>query len=146
MAVHSYIVIKNQAELLRGSLVKLERGEYYNTHSHVMVCRHRNRVSISSSDLAPLTEIECVILDAVASDSRRYALYSTPGKLKWAAGLRVGDTLLAELPDKSSPGDGQEEYTTAILKWAGIIDGGWTVHHFGVEITVSCPSFQFCLS
>ena len=138
-SVHSYLVLRDQRECYRGSLVRLEHGNHYATHSHVLATKHRHSVAISSRDLAPLTKKECIILDAVASDSTRYVLHSTPGKLKWAAGLKVGDTVLAQLPDRSGrglPGGGKDEYTAAILRWAGMTDGGWTVYHFGVEITV----------
>lgn len=137
---HSFIVLKDQAEVFHsGALVKLERGHHYIAHSHVITPKHHNLQFICSGELAPLSRKECVILDAIASDSARHFLYRSPGKLKWAVGLKVGDRVLAQLPDKSGHGssDGGPEYVTAVIKWAGMTDGGWTVHHFGVEITVS---------
>jgi hypothetical protein len=95
--------------------------------------------SIPDSDLAPLTEDECRILDAIPTSDVRYAVYSTPGKLEWGVGLKVGDTVLAQLPDRSgrgSSGGGQEEYSTAIIRWIGVVDHDGS-HRFGVEIKVS---------
>lgn len=135
---HSYVVLKDQPNGVHcGELVKLDHGSYYITHSHVVAPKHYSQMSIPSLDLAPLTKKECVILDAIASDSARLFLYRTPGKLKWAVGLRVWDAVLAQLPANSGPCSAEQEFATAVIKWAGMTDGGWTVHHFGVEITVS---------
>ena len=100
---------------------------YY--HSHVPSYL-RTRVTVGDSDLAPLTEEECVILDALPN-SARFAVYSTPGKLEWGVGLKEGDTVLARLPDSNG---GKEEYTTAIIGWIGEVTCGG--HNFGVEIKV----------
>ena len=107
----------------------------YEDHSHftvyVPISPPPNRADgARDSDLAPLTEEECVILDAISNRAARYAVYSTPGKLEWGVGLKVGDTVLAQLPNSNG---GKEEYTTAIIRWIGVPDVG---HHSGVEIKV----------
>ena len=93
---------------------------------------------MSDTDLAPLTDEQCLILDTIGSPAARYAVYSTPGKLEWGVGLKVGDTVLARLPDRSGRGSSlgwQEEYTTATIRWTN--RDGDSRHSFGVEITVS---------
>ena len=90
----------------------------------------RNK-TVGDSDLVPLTEEECVILDGIPNNAARFAVYSTPGKLEWGVGLKVGDTVLAQLPDSNG---GKEKYTTAIIRWIGKVP--LTGHQFGVEIKV----------
>lgn len=136
---HSYIVLKPQLDsYLRGALVESDNDGFYSPHSHLLRIGG-NCSPIGPEEVAPLTSNECVILDAIASDAVRYTVYSTPRLLEWGVGLKVGDTVLAQLPDRR--GDGQlkvkDQYATATVRWIGKVDGGWTVHHFGVEITVS---------
>ena len=125
---HSYSVLRDQREgHRRGDLVEWsEDGYQYHTHS-IRFPPPPNR-TVGDSDLAPLTKEECVILDALPA---RFAVYSTPGKLEWGVGLKVGDTVLARLPDSNG---GKEEYTTAIIRWIGMIT--LHGHQFGVEIKV----------
>ncbi len=97
--------------------------------------------------MAALTEEECRILDTVDDDADLYTVYSTPGKLAWGLGLKVGDTVLARLPPKGAPSDGgqQDSYTTAIIRWCGSThDSIENQYMFGVEITVSVQSVH-CL-
>ena len=117
---HSYIVLRDQPkEYPCGSLVELKEGEYcHHGHSWQNLARSlltstKQTPILQDSDLAPLTEQECLILDALPSCAARFAVYSTPGKLEWGVGLKVGDTVLARLPG------GKEEYTTAIIRWIG---------------------------
>ena len=134
---HSYIVLKSQPDsYLRGALVESDNDGFYSPHSHLLKVGG-NCSAIGPEEVAPLTNNQCVILDAIASDAVRYTVYSTPGLLEWGVGLKVGDTVLAQLPDRR----GREQqvkgqYTTAAVRWIGKVDGGWTVHHFGVEIVV----------
>ena len=99
-------------------------------------------LSYSADEVAPLTEEECVILDGIGEYDDRYTVYHTPGRLAWGVGLKVGDTVLARLPDRnasgyeSSAGVQQNQYTTAIIRWTGLHDDS-ARHKFGVEITVS---------
>ena len=77
-----------------------------------------------------------MILDAIPNSAARFAEYSTPGKLEWGVGLKVGDTVLARLPDSNG---GKEEFTTAIIRWfgaRGITELFIHEHRFGVEIKV----------
>ena len=133
---HSYIVLSHQEDSFRrGALVELGSDGRYKLH------RHSKRyfpeyTRMADSDLAPLDEEQCVILDGIGSDDVRYTVYSTPGLLEWGVGLKVGDTVLAQLPDRSGRGSsGGDQYTTAIIRWIGraLFSG----HQFGVEITVS---------
>jgi hypothetical protein len=68
----------------------------------------------------------------------RYAVYSTLGKLEWGVGLKVGDAVLAQLPGRNecgSSGRKHKEYSTAIIRWIGVVTDGR--YHYGVEIQVS---------
>ena len=124
----------------RGDLVVWsEDGYEYHSHFRRFCLRRlppRNR-TVADSDLAPLTEEECRILDAIPnSGAARFAVYSTPGKLEWGVGLKVGDTVLARLPDSNANGE-KEEYTTASIRWIGVTaDLFIDTHQFGVEIKV----------
>ena len=128
---HSYLVLRDQREGYRRGDLVVRRGDGYRYHSHSLRFPPPPNRTVGDSDLAPLTEEECVILDGLTNRAVRFAVYSTPGKLEWGVGLKVGDTVLARLPDSHG---GKEEYTTAIIRWIGRIslDG----HQFGVEIKV----------
>ena len=133
---HSYIVLRDQKGLFRcGALVKLGSDGRYKLHSHSIVYIPQH-TRIADSDLAPLDEEQCVFLDDIGSVDVRYTVYSTPGLLEWGVGLKVGDTVLAQLPKRSGRGSsGGDQYTTAIIRWIG--RGLFSGHLFGVEITVS---------
>ena len=127
---HSYyLVLRDQREgYRRGDLVEWREGGYvYHTH-FLPFFLPRNR-TVGDSDLAHLTEEECVILDAISNKAARFAVYSTPVKLEWGVGLKVGDAVLAQLPIS-----GGKEYTTAIIRWIG--ETYMVKHRFGVEIKV----------
>ena len=132
---HSYIVLRHQHKHRRGALVVLgSEGYHYHSHCRPVLPLY---MSIPHSGRAPLDEKQCVILDAIDSVDVRYTVYSTPGLLEWGVGLKVGDTVLAQLPDRRGYGSsGGDQYTTAIIRWIGI--DRWIEQHFyGVEITVS---------
>ena len=127
---HSYVVLKDQrGGYRRGALVEWSEDGYKHHTHFVLTPLPRNR-TVGDSDVAPLTEEECLILDGILHPGICFAVYSTPGKLEWGVGLKVGDTVLARLPDSNG---GKEEYTTAIIRWIG--DPG-NAHQFGVEIKV----------
>ncbi len=91
-------------------------------------------IRCDGGDVAPLNEVECYLLDGVQSAADPYEVYNTPGKLEWGKGLRVGDTVLAQLRD----GGQQHQYTTAIIRWCGkIIHIVGDPYRYGVEIMVS---------
>ena len=133
---NSYIVLRHQEQWCRrGALVKLRSDGRHYLHSHRLPFQ-KPPTRIADSDLAPLDEEQCVILNCINSDDVRYTVYSTPGLLEWGVGLKVGDTVLAQLPDRSGRGtSGGDQYTTAIIRWIGV--NAWHEHRFGVEITVS---------
>ena len=139
---HSFIVLKDQREssCKRGALVVSVADGKYQEHSHYATDLSDGKTRIDDSDLIPLTEEECILLDAVFTPSSRYAVYTTPGKLEWGAGLKVGDTVLAQLPNKNvrhssdSNLDKQKEYATSVIRWISEVGSGR--HSFGVEIKV----------
>ena len=129
---HSYLLLALRDQrrgYRRGDLVEWI-GDGYVGHSHSIFPLLTPNRTIGDSDLAPLTKEECVILDALPDSAARFAVYSTPGKLEWGVGLKVGDTVLAQLPDSNG---GKEEYTTATIRWIGRTA---RQHQFGVEIKV----------
>ena len=139
---HSYILLRNKDRYSRGCLLELPSDGSYYYHSHTSLLRIPPLpLRCSADEVAALSKEECVVLDGIISFADCYTVYSTPGKLKWGCGLKVGDTVLARLPDGSgrgSSGGGQQhQYTTAIIRWCGKtnpLSGGG--HKFGVEITV----------
>ena len=143
---HSYIVLRDQQYELfgRGLLVELGSDGKHYPHSHNNSALDIS-TRITASDLAPLDEEQCAILDGIHSNDVRYTVYSTPGQLEWGVGLKVGDTVLAQLPDKRGCGSsGGDKYTTAIIKWIGRDE--WDGHRFGVEITVSSLLYHHILT
>ena len=145
MEVHSYIVLRDTQKFRRGDIVVRDsKGRYYNHGHRDLVFEILNPPRLSAQDVAPLTEEECEILESIRNKATRYTVYSTPGLLTWGVGLKVGDTVLARLPDKSgrrhSAGAQQDQYATAIIRWTGQAGNILTHQHmyrFGVEITVS---------
>ena len=94
-------------------------------------------LSVPSDEVAALTKEECRVLDAIDFAADRYTVYSTPGKVAWGLGLKVGDTVLARLPPQGRCGS-FGEHTGAIIRWCGEVEMlGETNYLFGVEITVS---------
>ena len=138
---HSYIVRRDQlGGFPLGALVEWKE-DGYNYHSHsgaVDLSLAGIHSAISKLDLAALTEKECLILDAISSEAIRFAVHSTPGKLKWAVGLKIGATVLARLPEKSDGSSGGKDvYATAVIKWIGLITVRFgEKHYYGVEIKV----------
>ena len=134
---HSYIVLGDQPNSFsRGALVELTSDGRYQGHTHCLDRAFAVPTRIADSDLGPLDEEQCVILDAIYSIDVRYTVYSTPGLLEWGVGLKVGDTVLAQLPQgrrRRGPAGGFQ-YTTAIIRWIGMDEYSYK---FGVEITVS---------
>lgn len=81
-------------------------------------------------EVRTLTEEECYLLDAIKNNDYRYTVYNTPGKLIWGVGLKVGDNVLAQLPNR-------ENFAAATIRFAQKIGKIGQRHIFGVEITVS---------
>ncbi len=142
---HSYILLRDKSDFPRGTLLKLNMDGSYRWHSHCSTARDRAREPIgcdNDSDMAPLSEVKCSLLDGIYSAVDRYKVYITPGKLEWGRSLKVGDNVLARLPDLSehgsSDGEQQHQYTTAIIRWCGKIKSYFgDRYQFGVEIMVS---------
>ncbi len=139
---HCYILLRDI--LLRDISKNIIKDGSYTWHTH------RNWLSLvpircdNDGDVAPLSEVECDLLVSIGSDAGRYEVYNTPGKLEWGRSLKVGDPVLAQLPDDSSDehdssdGELQHQYTTAIIRWCGKIEfWGDKYTKFGVEIMVS---------
>ena len=138
---HSYILLRDNGYYYsRGCLLKSLNDGSYRDHIHTSTNLRLPPPPLrcSADEVAALSKEECVVLNGIVSVADRYTVYSTPGKLKWGCGLKVGDTVLARLPDGSgrgSSGGGQQhQYTTAIIRWCGT--DLFDYHRFGVEITV----------
>ena len=140
---HSYILLRDKSdEYPRGTLLELNHDGSYEWHSHHRYILLEPIRCDGPSDVAPLSEVECRFLDSIYSAADRYDVYSTPGKLEWGRGLKVGDTVLARLPELSgrgsSHGGQQHQYTTAIIRWCGRVEYIFGKPYvFGVEILVS---------
>ncbi len=140
---HCYILLRDISKNYpRGTLLELNKDGSYRWHTHTGVYTWFTRlVTIrcdNDGDVAPLSEVECDLLDGIGSDAGRYEVYITPGKLEWGRSLNVGYSVLAGLSEHGSS-DGQHQYTTAIIRWCGKIEEVyWGIRYqFGVEIMVS---------
>ena len=127
---HSYILLRDISKNYpRGKLLELNEDGSYRRHSHHIELFDLEPIRCDNDgDVAPLSEVECDLLDGIGSAADRYEVYNTPGKLEWGKGLKVGDTVLAQLRQ-------QHQYMTAIIRWCGIMN--WGQYMFGVEIMVS---------
>ena len=139
---HSYLLLKDTPPYSRGALIELSTHDRFRGHAHLW---YTEITSVTSDSVAPLTEEECVLLDAIGpgneEDADRYSVYNTPGKLAWGVGLKVGDTVMAQLPDKSGVRhmNTKLRYATAIVRAIGVDIKYNKIKQrlFGVEITVS---------
>ncbi len=143
---HCYILLRDKSwNYPRGTLLGLNEDGSYRWHIHA-----RYKLPLLSDiscdndgDVAPLSEVECDLLDGIRPATDCYEIYITPGKLEWGRSLKEGDTVLARLPSLrrhgSSDGEQQHQYTTAIIRWCGKIEEymGNIYYRFGVEIMVS---------
>lgn len=139
------LLVDKSRDYPHGSLLRSLDGERYrkyapkNEHSEEIFCK--------PDEVAKLSAEESTLLDAIYSPAQRCTLYHSKGMLAWGTGLRVGDTVLAPLPDSSGtvrrgsisrsrrseiPG------VTAIIRYSGNVAATYgDVHRFGVEIEVS---------
>ena len=149
---HSYMLLEDKHRLYpRGSLLRLKRSGVYESKSYLFSLSSRSPEISCDDDVAPLTKEEYHLLDAILSPATRYAVYSTPGKLVWGVGLKVGDVVLARLPSSSGrgspplsdslapPSPQGEEFSVAVVRWSGLV---MNKHMFGVEIMVRKRKFQ----
>lgn len=134
---HSYIVVTDTSHYPCGSLVELVSKDSYESHTHSVYHQLSSRANLKPEEVASLSREECILLDAIQTPADRYTVYSTPEKLAWGKGLKVGDAVLAQLPSRGGQAGSsghQDEHAVAIIRWAGLTRIG---HRFGVEIMVS---------
>lgn len=132
---HSYLVLRGAD---RGRIVSRSESGGYGEHSHHLPTPS-DLFNYPHENLAPLTEAECLLLDVIWLPEARDNVYRSPGKLKWGLGLKVGDTVLAQLllPGKKNVcgSSGSVKYAAAIIKWYGEVVSSRQM--IGVEIMVS---------
>ncbi len=142
---YCYILLRNKSRHYpRGKLLELNEDGSYREHSHATRCTLIEPIRCDNDgDVAPLSEVECDLLDGIGPAADCYEVYNTPGRLEWGRSLKVGDNVLARLPGLSehgfTDGEQQHQYTTAIIRWCGKIEEKyWGMRYkFGVEIMVS---------
>ena len=143
---HSCILLKDGDRLRRGTLLQLLHDDSYCCHTHTSNAA-LSTIRCSTNDVAALSKEECVVLDGIGSAANRYTFYSTPGKLKWGSGLKVGDTVLVRVSvmnKQCSSTATQYKLAVAIIRWCGQTD--IFGHRFGVEITVSSLSIDIWIT
>ena len=127
---HSYLLLEDSAPYSRGAVMVLgPHKDSYKEHSHLWDLNDTT-IYCNSDEVAPLTEEECVLLDGIEDCADRHTVYSTPGRLAWGVGLKVGDDVLARLP-------GREEHAASIIQCVGVDTENGKRMLFGVEIKVS---------
>lgn len=101
---HSYLALQDALPYSRGALLEFVFKCKYRGHSHrKMYMLQKMPDMVSPDEVAPLTEEECILLDAIGpNDADRYTVYSTPGKLAWGVGLKVGDIVLAQIAGRNA--------------------------------------------
>ncbi len=85
---HCYILLRDiPGGYPRGALLQLNEDGSYRRHTHNVWAKADLRTIRydSDGDVAPLNEVECDLLDGIASDADRYGIYNTPGKLEWGS-------------------------------------------------------------
>ena len=139
-STHSFLLLKDKPPYPKGSLVEWRGGSYWG-HTHLWYVSLES-VNFSADEVAPLTEDECVLLDAIGNhanaDNDCYTVYNTPGKLAWGLGLRVGDEVFARLPRSflHVSSDGPQECLAVVRSVTPVKDPYGERRLFGVEIKV----------
>ena len=125
-----------------GSLLRSLGGGKYRKYEPKT--EHSEEIFCTPDEVAELSAGEFEILDGIYSPEQRCTVYHTKGMLAWGTSLRVGDTVLAQLPDSSgtmrrnSISRSEIPGVTAIIRYIGRVMALYgNVYRFGVEITVS---------
>ena len=87
----------------------------------------------SEYDVAPLSDKEFLLLEAIQSLSARYEVFIVGNKLEWGCGLKPGDTVYVSIP---GPTVTPNQRAAATIRYVGGLppEPG---SMFGIEITVS---------
>ena len=140
------LLVSKSRSYPHGSLLRsLGEGKY---------CKYESKdeqsveICCTPDKVAELSFEESKLLDAIFSPEQRCTVYQIKGLLAWGASLRVGDSVLAQLPDSSgtirrgsisrrSSQLSEIPGVTAIIRYIGNISTNYAdVHRFGVEIEV----------
>ena len=135
---HSFLLLKDHDNgFPQGALLRLCRGNRYQPHSHSAPYFPR-AITLPPENVAPLTEDECWLLDSIPRKDR-HSRYMVPGFLKWACGLKVGDTVMGKVQPIDESED-EDLYARAVVRWIGRMKSfdGCFRRLFGLEIVVSC--------
>ena len=89
-----------------------------------------NTCTCSEEDVAPVFADDYPYLCRITNPGKRYEVFMSPHKLKWAKSIRPGDRARAKLRKSD-----KEEYVAVEVRWVGHTKIGIK---FGVEIVVSC--------
>ena len=134
-AIVCYLLMKDVSESFpRGSLLDpLDNTmETFKLHTLHGVTVPEKTCAIKECDVAPVNAQDFRYLCRI--DPRgRWAVFTSPYKLKWGKTLKSGDMAYARLR-KKNPGD-EEVLATVEVKWVGHTKTG--ALKFGVEIIVS---------
>lgn len=89
-------------------------------------------VYCSDYDIAPLSDKEFLILEAIPSQLTRYEVFLSGHKLEWGCGLKRGDTVYVSIPGPTVIANPR---AAAVIRYVGGLppDPGLM---FGIEITV----------
>ena len=140
------LLVSKSRSYPHGSLLRsLGEGKY---------CKYESKNELSGEilctpdEVAELSFEESKLLDAIYDPGQRCTVYHIKGLLAWGTSLRVGDSVLAQLPDSSgtirrgsisrrSRRLSEIPVTSAIIRYIGNISTNYgEVHRFGVEIEV----------
>ena len=92
-------------------------------------------VYCSENDIAPLSDKEFLLLEAIQSVSARYEVFIVGNKVEWGCGLKPGDPVYVSIPGATVT---PNQRAAAVIRYIGgqPPDPGLM---FGIEITVSYP-------
>ena len=131
---------QSTANVLKGELLEKNHGDtrseghnFQKPLSYRLVKDPSVTVYCSAGDIAPLSDKEFLLLEAIQSLSARYEVFIVGNKLEWGCGLKPGDPVYVIVPGRTVI---PNRRTTAVIRYFGGLPPEEGLM-FGVEITVS---------
>jgi len=110
-----------------------EGQSYQKPYNYHLVKDPAVAVHCNENDIAPLSDKEFLLLQAVQSQGARYEVFIAGNKLEWGCGLKRGDPVYVSVPGLTVI---PNKRAAAAIRYVGGLppDSGLM---FGIEITVS---------
>lgn len=112
------------------ALVPRSEGQYFQKPCNYRLVKDLSLgVYCSETDVAPLSDKDFLLLEAIHSQSSRYAVFIVGNKLEWGCTLKPGDPVYVSIPFTKCRAAAVIHYVGRLPPSPGLM--------FGIEITVS---------